>query len=234
MNMVTIYIITVVILVIAIIIKLIPWRDWAVSWVGDNPARAQIYIKAGSLVYTIEGKRVLMHPAAQAYQYESDDGKLLVWVPGPGMPERAALDHNGKEIIDSDTKQPVKLPEINQVEYPYVYIRGRRMIFIEDGQLVASAPWYMSEADKRKYSESVTEVSEAFNSGVYVSAIRSVKRPGAFSWKWIVVVLIIAAAAYYFYTQNSQPAGSPVNPGTIPQQTQPQIPPTVPPDTKPL
>lgn len=234
MNMVTIYIITVVLLVIAIIIKLIPWRDWAVAWVGDNPAKAQIYIKAGSLVYTIEGKRVLMHPAAQAYQYESDDGKMLVWVPGPGMPERAALDHNGKEIIDPESKKPVMLDPIEQVEYPYVYIRGRRMVFIEDGQLVASAPWYMSESDKRKYSESVTEVSEAYNSGVYVSAIRSVKRPGAFNWKWIVVVLIIAAAAWYFYNQNNQPVGQPVNPNNIPQQQQ-QVPPTaIPPDTKPL
>jgi hypothetical protein len=46
-----------ILIIIGIIIKQIPWKDIAIKWVGNNPNRAIVYVKAGDTIRKADGKQ---------------------------------------------------------------------------------------------------------------------------------------------------------------------------------
>lgn len=189
----------IVILLLGAVARSINWRDLAVKWVGNNPARAQVYIKAGGDIYTVQGKRTHIEPKGQTYAFEDKDGKKTVVLPGPGT-KRTPL-----------------------VEYPYLYIRGRRVVGIEDGQLVASPLGFMALEDKRKYAEGLTEVSAIIEGQTFVQAVRSIKRSKAGGIStWLLVGVVVLAAGFYWY-MNYGPGAEDVSP--VPAVPEQQLPP---------
>lgn len=177
-------------------IRLIDWRGWAVKWVGNNPAKGQIYIRAGRDRHTVEGKRGYVSALAQVYRYKDGKEINVVIVPGP----------------------------IPGPEYPYEFIRGRRIIEVEDGQLVATPLSTLSDAERKKYAESVTEISALTEGSSVVAALKTVKRQGQPKWLTWVIIGVVVVAAYLYYTnymQGSEPVvqpSIPAQPSTIPPE----------------
>lgn len=163
------------------VVRSIDWKGKAIKWVGNNPDRGQVYVKAGHDLKTYPAKRTYISTKGQIYEYETEAGKLRVMVPGPGT-----------------KKKP-------QTEYPYEYIRGRRVIGIEDGLLVASPLGFMDPTDKKMYRESVTDVSAILEGAVFTNTVRSIKRTAQKAINWILIILAVGAAGYFIYTNYIAP-----------------------------
>lgn len=183
-------------LLILAITRSIDWKGWAVKWVGNNPIRAQVYIRAGRDRHTVEGKRGYISPLAQVYRYKDGKEINVVIVPGP----------------------------IPGPEYPYEFIRGRRVIEVEDGQLVATPLSSLTESERKKYAESVTDISALTEGSSVVAALKTVKRQGQPKWLTWVIIGVVVVAAYLYYTnymQDSEPVTQPsipAQPAVIPSE----------------
>lgn len=167
MNSIIFAIITLILLVIAIVWKSVDWKALAIKWVGNNPDRAQVYIKAGDTVRTVPGKRFYISAEGDLYSYKPD--KITYILATPRRP----------------------------VEYPYQYIRGRRIIGLEDGYVVASPLGFMPEELKTKYAEGVSDISAMEEGNISVKAIHSIKSKGLNNWViYAIVALVIAGGIY--------------------------------------
>lgn len=177
-------------LLILAIARQIDWKKWAIKWVGNDPKKGQVYIRAGRDRHTVEGVRGYVSPLAQVYRYTDGKEKNIVIVPGP----------------------------VPGPEYPYEYIRGRRFIEVDDGQLVATALSSLSDAEKKKYAESVTDISALTEGSSVVAALKTVKRQGQPKWLTWVIVAVVVAAAYLYYSNYMQDSGPGQEPN-IPAQS---------------
>lgn len=186
----------IIVLLFLAIIRNIDWKGRALKWVGNNPAKGQIYIRAGRDRHTVEGVRKYISPLAQVYHYTEGKEKTIVIVPGP-------------------TPGP---------EYPYEFIRGRRFIEVEDGQLVATPLSTLSAVERTKYAESVTDISALTEGNAVVNALKSVKRQGSPKWITWIVIAVIVVGVLMFYNNYIKVDDIPVTPGT---EQQGQIPPEV-------
>lgn len=230
-----------VILVIAIIVTNINWREKAVQWVGNNPVRGQIYMKAGDTVHTVEAVRTLISSDGQFYRYTDTGSKEPVYAILPV--DKYVYYENGKpKSIDVIPENEDSIDEVRankgrgrvHAGYPYYYIRGRRIIGLEDGQLVASPLGFMPPELVSRYKESVTEISLLIESNVTTQALRSVK-PAGKPFNWIILGLIVAGVIgymfYNWYQGNAMPAGQPAGqPADQPPAGAPAEPPRIPPD----
>ena len=173
-----------VLLLVGAIVRSIDWRALAIKWVGNNPQHAQIYLKAGSNVKTIQGERGHVSADVQEYKYNSRN-------------------ENGKKI-----KQIVIIP----VNYPYEYIRGRRIIGIMDGLLVSSPLGFMDQESLSKYRESEADISAFTESKTLVQLVRSIKSSKPVNWMMILVIIGVAVVGYLWYQNNQKKQDNSVGP----------------------
>ncbi len=184
---------TIAVLAIALVANRIDWKALAVKWVGYNPERGQLYIKAGSHLRTVEAQRF----------FEAKEGELYFYK------------------ANSKLYHIVALP----TDYPHEEIRGRRVIGVEDGQIVAHPLGYMDEAQRAKYNEGLTELSALTLGHAVSKALDSVKPQKVFQWMTIVLVVLGIAAAIYWFNFRPQEIAAPG--AEQPNQTQ-QAPPEQP------
>lgn len=165
-------IITLVLVVVGAVWRLIDWRSMAVKWVGNDPRKGQIYIKAGHDVRTVEGVRTKMFAKTQTYRYiDTDKQAYTIVIPGDKSP------------------QP----------YPYDYIRGRRIIGMQDGHVVASPLGFMTDDECQKYNEGLTDLSLLSEGVNTYNAMKSVKQSHTPSWITWVVIIAVVVGAYFVY-----------------------------------
>jgi hypothetical protein len=167
-------VITLILLVVAIIWKSVDWKALAIKWVGNNPKRAQVYLKAGDTVRTVQGERFYIGADGDYYHYKPEKITLVVITP----------------------RKPI--------EYPYEYIRGRRIIGIEDGQVVASPLGFMTQELKSKYNEGVSDLSSIEEGNTMVKAIHSIKSNRLTNWLIYAIIAVVIAGGIYFYMNNKR------------------------------
>lgn len=180
-------VVTITVLVIALVVSHVDWRKMATRWVGNNPSRAQIYIKAGDTVRTLEGERIYQGYEGQTYAYKLDKIYQVV-----------GLKRN----------------------YPYNYIRGRRIIGLEDGVVVASPLGYMDNEELSKYHEGLTDLSALYQGKVMVEVMQSVKASKAISWIMVIIIGAVVIVGAYFFLQKSGIIPGPVAPVAEQQTTE--------------
>lgn len=194
-------IVNLVFLFLAIVWKLVDWRELAIKWVGNNPEHAQVYVNLGGTVRTYQGERIFIGADADIYAFKSDarDWYQVVFLPRSGLDE--------------------KKNRIN-IEYPYDYIVGRRIIGLKDGQLVASPLGFMEKMDIVKYHEGVSEISAAVRGNEMVKAMKSVKTTRAKNWMKYLLIAIIAVGLFFVYQHfkaGQIPAAAPGNTANVTQ-----------------
>jgi hypothetical protein len=180
-----------VLLLIGAIVRSIDWRAIALKWVGNNPQHAQIYIKAGGNVKTIQGERGHVSGVDQEYIYEGRD-------------------KDGKK-----QKAIVIIP----VGYPYEYIRGRRIIGIMDGLLVPSPLGFMDQESLAKYREAEADISAFTESKTLVQLVRSIKSSKPVNWMMILIIIGVAVVGYLWYQNNQEKQDNPVVPAVTANNT---------------
>ena len=73
-----IMLVSVVLLLVGAIVRSVDWKGIAIRWVGYNPSRAQVYIKAGNHVRTVEGKRDKDNDLIYHYKIDKKEKTLIV------------------------------------------------------------------------------------------------------------------------------------------------------------
>jgi hypothetical protein len=164
-----------IVLFIGAIIREIDWKKHAINWVGNNPARGQIYVKAGDTLRTFEGKR------------DKNNESFYTWA-------------EGKQI------KSVSLP----VDYPYEYIRGRRIIGVDDGQPVASPLGSMTADERRKCTLTDLELSVMVESKDVVLAMKTINQSRKMNWVMIVIIAGVVVFGLLYYQNNIAEKAVPV------------------------
>jgi hypothetical protein len=184
-------IVTLVLLLFAVLWKWIDWERLAINWVGNNPARAQVYTKAGDTIKTCRGERFYIGTEGDMYIYKPDKMNLVAICP------------RGKN------------------QYPYYYIRGRRIIGVEDGYVVAMPLGFMPEDMIGRYKEGVTDISSIEEGNVMVKAIHSIKSNKVGNWILIGIIVLAVIGGAYVYFNNKNKGESISNNVTTTNITQP-------------
>jgi hypothetical protein len=177
MNPIVIEIITLVLLAFAILWKLIDWQALAIKWVGNDPDRAQIYIKAGDTVRTIRGERIYNGAEGDIYIYKPEKFNQIIILPRARTP------------------------------YPYYFIRGRRIIGIEDGHIIASPLGFMPENMRDIYKEGVSDVSAIQDGNTMVRAIHSLKSLKVGNMLLIGLAFVLVVGGIFYYLNRNKNAG---------------------------
>lgn len=192
-----IQIVIIVVILLAAAARIVDWRGLAVKWVGNNPVKAQIYIKAGHDIRSIPGVRTKMTSKAQTYRYTDVDKQVYTIV-----------------VAGDKADQP----------YPYEYIRGRRVIGISDGHVVASPLGFMTNAERVKYEMGLTEFSQLAEGINVVTAMRTVKKSKTPSWLTWLIIAVVVVGAYFLYSNYIAVDNVPAGPDQTEQAGQGEIP----------
>ena len=205
---VTFMIISIVVLFVLVIIRQIPWRDWAIKWVGNNPEHAQIYVHAGNTSRTVEGERIYIGTTKVDYP----EGQLAEYHICSVYLYKIAAKYSQVIFVDDDC-------------YEFDYIRGRRILGVTDGMLVPNPLGNQDATMTNKYREGLLDLSHLWESGVMVAALKSVKSTKVVSYMIYIVIGLIALAGLYYYMSGGQlPAilpGSQPAPATTPASQAP-------------
>ncbi len=184
-------IVTIIILFIIIVIRQIDWRQKAVEWVGNNPARAQVYVHAGHTSQTVQGTRVFQG-TTKCMVHEVEE-----WHEVSVYRYQLVKDYHLLIFVDDTT-------------YDYDYIRGRRILGVNDGVLVPNPLGNSDETMRGKYREGILDLSMLHDSQVEVQALKSLKSNRLTNWMiYGLVLLVVAGGIYYYISNNSKQAAQP-------------------------
>ena len=116
--------------------------------------------------------------------------------------KRVLMAAEGQSYVYRDLDKEIYIIDIPP-EYPYKYIRGRRIIGQSDGQLVSNPLGYFRPKQIALINEGLTEISELAHGDLLIRAIKSVASNKAKSMlMWLLITAAVAGAYMYYRSQN--------------------------------
>jgi hypothetical protein len=116
---------------------------------------------------------------------------------------RILMAGEGQTYVYEDTDGETYICDVTK-EYPYKYIRGRRIIGQSDGELVSDPLGFFRHEQLEQINEGLTEISKLAEGSVLIAAIHSIKsnKTKTAIMTWILVGVI--AVGGFLYWRNSQ------------------------------
>lgn len=111
--------------------------------------------------------------------------------------ERGDTVNGQQQYIYEDNKKRkiVLLPK----KYPYDFIRGRRIIGLDDEKLVANPLGFFTGEELEEVKEGVGDMSEWTMGVAFLNALKSIKRAQSIDWLKYVIIVGGIIAAYFVY-----------------------------------
>lgn len=99
-------VVLVVLLVAILVWNVVPWRELAVRWVGNDPHKARVFVRTGSGIKAVDGWYRYASGEGQVFKYRWQNRDIAVVVPA----EYAVEYYEGRRFVWADEGEAIARP----------------------------------------------------------------------------------------------------------------------------